>query len=52
MDALMPSTESLLRQLAETAPNRFDLWHCFLCEMDIRRMAEIGVYEGDFAGNA
>jgi len=47
----MSSTENLLRQLAETAPHRFDLWHCFLREMDVRRMAEIGVYEGDFAAS-
>jgi hypothetical protein len=38
-----------LRRIADGAGTRLDLWSQFVQAADIRRMAEIGVYRGEFA---
>jgi hypothetical protein len=38
-----------LRALADAAPNRLDFWAAFVRRAQIRQMAEIGVYRGDYA---
>jgi Methyltransferase domain len=38
-----------LRQIADSAATRLDLWSQFVQAAGIRRMAEIGVYRGDYA---
>jgi hypothetical protein len=39
----------MLRELSEAAPGRAELWTRFVAEAQARRVAEIGVYRGQFA---
>src|ERR1044071_6968481 len=39
----------LLQKCTSNSKSRFELWIQFLRHAQIRRMAEIGVYQGDFA---
>jgi hypothetical protein len=43
------STEQLMRQCFAESRSRFDAWAEFIRAAQIQRMAEIGVYQGDFA---
>jgi hypothetical protein len=43
------STQQLLRDCAANSPSRLDFWLEFLRRTQVRRMVEIGVYQGDFA---
>ena len=48
--------ESRLREIADAAADRLELWTSFVQSFDVVSMAEVGVYRGDFAarmlGNA
>jgi hypothetical protein len=43
-------TQSLLDDMTQ-ANSRFDLWYRFIKASNIKQMAEVGVYKGDFAFN-
>lgn len=45
----MQLSEQKIRELADEAPKRLDLWVSFLDAMGVDVMAEVGVYRGDFA---
>ncbi|MCU7926553.1 MAG: class I SAM-dependent methyltransferase [Candidatus Thiodiazotropha sp. (ex Dulcina madagascariensis)] len=45
----MKTTEQIIRNCINQSGSRFDLWIHFLQTNDIRSMAEVGVYRGDFA---
>ena len=43
------STQQLLSECVSNSQSRFDFWLEFIRRTQIRRMVEIGVYQGDFA---
>ena len=45
----LDSPEQLLRKCAAKAPSRLELWVELIQSLSVQRMAEIGVYRGDFA---
>jgi len=47
--ALEPSTKDLLHDCLSRSQSRVDLWVEFVRAARIRRMVELGVYQGDFA---
>lgn len=42
-------TDEIIRDCVARARNRTDLWTSFLKQVQARRVAEVGVYKGDFA---
>jgi hypothetical protein len=42
------TTEELLREVAEAPESRLELWGRFLNAAEVREMAEVGVFRGDF----
>lgn len=42
-------TDEIIRDCVARARNRTDLWRSFLKQVQARRVAEVGVYKGDFA---
>jgi hypothetical protein len=43
--------DDALRSITDSAGSRLDLWSRFVAAAHVRRMAEIGVYRGDFAAH-
>lgn len=45
----MTDTEKMLRDAIAQSVNRFEIWANLLQKIDVARLAEIGVYQGEFA---
>lgn len=45
------SSQKMIEQCISTSQSRIDLWVEFIRGIDVRRMVEIGVYQGDFASD-
>jgi hypothetical protein len=45
----MNSTENIIRKCVARSRSRFDIWIRFLQLTKVKRLAEVGVYKGDFA---